>query len=365
MPTLTVDARMLHASGVGTYIQNLLPRLVAHLPETQFCFIGDVNALRALFGQAERVHVSECKAPIYSPREQFDLLRLIPRDTEVFWSPHFNIPLGYRGKLLVTVHDVFHLAMPEFVGGLHKQLYARMIFNAVGRKASAILTDSAFTGAELTRFIKKPPPIYPVHLGVDKAWFKLPTTPRPHPRPYLLFVGNVKPHKNVRGLIEAFARLAPACSYDLIIIGQREGFITADTQVAEQARALGDRVTFTGWLTDPQLKQYVAHANALVLPSFYEGFGLPPLEAMACGTPVIVSRAASLPEVCDDAALYCDPHSPRDIADKIERLMSDEALREDLRQKGLARAKTFSWGHLRARDAGGARAGSSLLKETV
>ena len=104
-------------------------------------------------------------------------------------------------------------------------------------------------------------------------------TPAP-PSPIFSLVGNVKPHKNIRGLIDAFTQLAPDSSYDLIIVGQREGFITADTQVAAQAQALGDRVIFTGWLTDSQVKQYVAHAGALVLPSFYEGFGLPPLEAM-------------------------------------------------------------------------------------
>ena len=350
MPTLTVDARMLHASGVGTYLQNLLPRLVKLLPEVRFCLLGNTSALHALFDSADvgpthQVCVLGCNAPIYSPREQLELLRLIPRDTGVFWSPHFNIPLGYRGKLLVTVHDVFHLAMPEYVQGFHRRFYARAIFSAVGRRATAILTDSAFTQAELMRFIntERLPPIYPIHLGVDNAWFALPASPRPHPKPYILFVGNVKPHKNIRGLIDAFTQLAPDSSYDLIIVGQREGFITADTQVAAQAQALGDRVIFTGWLTDSQVKQYVAHAGALVLPSFYEGFGLPPLEAMACGTPVIVSDAASLPEICGDAALYCDPHSPQDIADKIQRLMSDEVLREDLRQKGLGRAKQFSW----------------------
>ena len=340
---VSVDIRTARLSGMGTYLTNVLPRIIKLSPHIKFILLGHQHDVGAL-GVSDLANIDFINATsrIYSAREQLDLLRLIPRDTDAFWSPHFNIPLGYRGKLLVTVHDMFHLAMPEFVGGYHKKLYARMIFSAVGRKASAILTDSAFTGAELTRFIKKHPPIHPIHLGVDKAWFDPPITPRPHPRPYILFVGNVKPHKNIRGLVEAFA-LAPRAPYDLIIVGRKEGFITADTGVAEQAQALGERVVFTGWLTDSELKQYVFHASALALPSFYEGFGLPPLEAMACGTPVIVSHAASLPEVCGDAALYCDPHSPQDIADKIQRLMRDETLRETLRHEGLARARTFSW----------------------
>ena len=132
--------------------------------------------------------------------------------------------------------------------------------------------------------------------------------------------------------------------HDLVIVGRREGLLTADEAVAAKAEALGTRVHFTGFVEDDLLKQFVKHADALVLPSFYEGFGLPPLEAMACGCPALVSeRSPRLPEACGDAALYCDPYNPRDIADKLALLMKDEGLRTSLRQKGLVRAKRFTW----------------------
>jgi glycosyltransferase involved in cell wall biosynthesis len=126
-----------------------------------------------------------------------------------------------------------------------------------------------------------------IHQGVDAG--VVPRDPRdlepPHPRPYLLFVGNVKPHKNLVGLLRAFALLHEEIPHDLLLVGRRHGFIHGSPEVEEQAARLGGRVRFTGWLEDREVKRLFAHADALVFPSFYEGFGLPPLEAMACGCP--------------------------------------------------------------------------------
>jgi glycosyltransferase involved in cell wall biosynthesis len=343
VPDVTIDARMLDSSGIGTYLRNLLPRIVQLLPRLKFQLLGDTDKVGTLLGSPENVQTLDCQAPLYSLREQLELINLIPKDTRIFWSPHFNIPLGYRGNLLVTIHDVFHLAVPHYLGGYHKRLYARALFAAVQRKAKAIVCVSEFTRRELGRLLNPRQPVYPIHLGVDEDWFEVPSSPRPHSKPYLVFLGNVKPHKNLRGLLNAFALVAPNHPHDLVVIGQREGFITADRRVADQAQALSDRVIFTGRLSDAELKQYLSHASALVLPSFYEGFGLPPLEAMACGVPTIVSRAASLPEICQGASLYCDPHEPDSIAAAIQALLTDDRLQADLRSKGRIQARQYSW----------------------
>lgn len=343
MDKITVDLRMINASGIGTYIRNVLPRLLQHLPNSQFCFLGRGRVL-AEFDWTRAADIIESNSPIYSVREQLELPRKIPVDTTLVWSPHYNIPLAYKGKLLVTVHDVFHLAMPHSMKDVHKKLYAKGLFGAVRRKAAAILTDSEFSKNQLLRYTKgRRQKIYPVHLGVDESWFEIRKTQRPHPRPYLLCVGNVKPHKNLSGLLQAFSQIQRDLPHDLVIVGKQEGFITADKALFHQTDALGRRVHFTGYVDDDLLKQYFVHADALVFPSLYEGFGLPPLEAMACGCPVIVSNAASLPEVCSDAALYCNPYDFHDIADKIKQLMADPMLRENLRAKGFERAKHFSW----------------------
>jgi glycosyltransferase involved in cell wall biosynthesis len=234
--------------------------------------------------------------------------------------------------------------MPEHTNGLRKQLYAKGMFAMLKRKADAILCVSNFTRDELIRFTGQGPQnIYLTYLGIDDSWFHIEKQQRPHPRPFLLFVGNVKPHKNLKTLLKAFELIKNQIPHDLLIVGQREGFITGDQLIGAKAVALGKRVQFTGYVEDKLLRQYFAHADVLVLPSLYEGFGLPPLEAMACGCPAVVASAAALPEICGGAALYCNPYSPRDIADKIRQLVNDPNLREDLRRKGVERAKQFTW----------------------
>ncbi len=342
---ITVDLRMLHASGIGTYLQHLLPYLVMSGDNTRYDLLGDVPAMRRYgWTQCDNVRLTDCRAPIYSLSEQIELSRRSSADTRLFWAPHYNIPLLHRGRLLVTIHDVLHLALPRYVRGFHRRFYARAMFSVVKSKAACIICVSHFTADELVRLTGADRgSIAVIHEGVDASWFEVEPGVRPQARPFFLAVGNVKPHKNLSGLVDAFALLRDELPHDLVIVGKREGFITGDTHVAQRAAALGDRVRFTGYLDDQTLRQYFAHADALLFPSFYEGFGLPPLEAMACGCPVIASRTASLPEVCGDAVLYCDPLSPGDLAEKIRLLMSSAALRAEMKERGIERARLFTW----------------------
>jgi glycosyltransferase involved in cell wall biosynthesis len=343
--SLAIDARMLEHSGIGTYLVNLLPRLIPRVRAERVHLLGDREALQRLpWTQDERLSLVDCRSPIYSLREQASLPRRIPADCRLFWSPHFNVPLLYGGPLLVTIHDVLHVAMPRFMPGAHKRLYARMLLAAVRRKAAAVICNSRFTAGELMRVVGVPASrIEVVPMGVDEGWFGVDPRPRPHEKPYFVFVGNVKAHKNVQGLVAAFGRVAATLPHDLIIVGKKEGFITGDRSVEASAAALGGRVRFTGLLDETLLRRTVACAEALVLPSFYEGFGFPPLEAMACGCPAIVSDRASLPEVCGDAALYCNPDDPDDMAARMLEVAGSESLRAELREKGRARARQFTW----------------------
>jgi glycosyltransferase involved in cell wall biosynthesis len=292
----------------------------------------------------DNVAIVDCRSPIFSLREQLELPGRIPKGCAVFWSPQFNIPLFYRGPLVVTVHDVLHLALPQYMEGAHRRLYARALLGAVRLKAARILCNSRFTASELMRLVGiRSSKIEVIPMGVDESWFKAEKGARPQDRPYFIFVGNLKAHKNVGGLVRAFREISDRIPHDLVIVGKKKGFITGDRDVERAAAELGERVKFTGLVDDAQVKHYVAHAEALVLPSFYEGFGLPPLEAMACGCPAIVSTAASLPEVCGDAALYCDPNDAGDIAARMLEVATSEGMRAALREKGLAHARRYSW----------------------
>jgi len=330
---------------MGTYLRNVLPGVIAAFPEREFCLLGDKAALSSSgWTNSANVCLVETGSAMYSLAEQMELIRKIPKETSLFWATHYNIPLFYRGKMLVTVYDLFHLAMPELVGGIHKRLYAQIMFWAVRRRAAAIITISRFSKDELIRFAGKGrQPIYPVHLGVANAWFNIPASGEPRHEKYILYVGNVKPHKNLSALVKAFGSISDKIPHNLIIVGKKNGFITGDEIVAREAARLGERVQFTGYVDDETLRQYFAHADALVFPSLYEGFGLPPLEAMAAGCPVLVSDAASMPEICGDAAVYFDPRQLADIAEKMLKVLSDENLRKILRQRGYEHAREFTW----------------------
>lgn len=336
---------MIEASGIGTYVRNLLPLLLDRCPEVPFRLLGDSRAisLRAL-AHRSNVEVVDCRAPIYSLVEQFQLLPKIPKRGDLFWCPHYDVPLLHKGGLVVTVHDVFHLAMPEFVRGVHRRVYARTVFAAMVRKASRILCVSQFTADELVRLTGcDAMKMRVIHNGIAHEWFEPSGRFGAPDEPYLLFVGNVKPHKNLSALLDALQIIKEAIPHRLIIVGKKEGFLTGDTQVAGRAVSLGSRVEFTGQVTDIQLKSYYEQADALVFPSLYEGFGLPPLEAMGSDCPCVVSDIPALREVCGNAALYCDPNNPADIADKIVEIIENKNLREQLKGLGRARARLFTW----------------------
>ncbi len=340
---ITLDVRMMWSSGIGSYIRYLVPRVIERMPEARFFLMGRPDEISRWPSFAKKIDCIQTASAVFTLGEQVELFRKIPRETDLFWSPHYHFPLLWKGPLLATVHDVFHLAMGKMAGGWHKRLYARAMFNQLVRRADALLAVSRFTGNELVRWTRvSPGKIQVVHNGVDPVWFGAAKSQRPHARPYLLYVGNIKPHKNLRRLLEAFDRLKGSITQDLVLVGKKEGFLTGDAEVLREAGKLADRVLFTGEVQEEILRQYYLHADCLVFPSLYEGFGLPPLEAMACGVPVVVSNAASLPEVCGEAALYFNPLDSGEMAEKILEVLEGKG-REARIRKGLEQAAGFNW----------------------
>ncbi len=331
-PRVVVDARMLRFSGIGVYIENLL---------AQFTALGIPFQSAAHEGEPDY----DFTARVYSISEQLAFRRLGVPAGAVWWSPHYNVPVLHRGALVATIHDLAHLALPRFFPALSKKLYSRFMFSTVARKARSIICVSRFTADEMIRLTGADArKIHVIHNGIDESWFEESRGESPAARPYVLCVGNVKPHKNIQALIRAFGEIQSEREVDLVIVGRKEGFLAGDSAVLETAGVLEGRVHFTGLVSEELLRRYYAHAEALVFPSLYEGFGFPPLEAMASGCPAVVSRAASMPEVCGDAAIYCDPLSVEDIADKI-KLALDLRGQERVRFLANARAhaRRFGW----------------------
>ena len=340
-----VDLRKIDDSGIGTYLRNVIPRVAAQCETIQFLLLGKTAQIEPYFRGLANIEVVECDLRPLSSREQLCLTRFIPDNLVFFWATHFNIPLAYRGRLVVTVHDIMPMARPELSGGWHHYWYVRLMMAAIKARRSKILAVSEFTKLELQRLAGiSSERINVIPLAVDDVWRTIqPRQPAPLATPYLLFVGIVKPHKNLITLLKAFEQVAAQVPYTLVVVGEREALATKDDRSAAYAERLGERVVFTGRVSDDALEQWMAHATAYVAPSLYEGFGLPPLEAMACGVPVLSSNAASLPEVCCDAALYFDPTQPEQLVQLIARLSNEPELLQSMREQSVKRAAEFDW----------------------
>jgi len=342
---LTADLRMYRHSGIGRYLRNVFPRLLPLLNADKVRVLAPSAAVAdAPWLDDPRIEHINVSAPIYSPQEQLLGLRGAYRETELLWVPHYNAPLWHSGKMVVTIHDVAPLAMPEILGNTLKRGYAKLLIERAVKQASAILCASQFTQSELANRLgvdSRKMTVTP--LGLDSDW---PAEAAPHVEadivPYLLYVGNVKPNKNLSLLLKAFASVRDRLPHRLVLAGKIRGFGSGDDAVLQHAEAMGDRVRFAGEVSDAELCQLYAGAAALVLPSLYEGFGLPLLEAMQLGCPILASTAGSLPEVGGDAALYFDPHSAEELAQRLLETL-DAATMQQLRERGLARVREFSF----------------------
>jgi glycosyltransferase involved in cell wall biosynthesis len=221
------------------------------------------------------------------------------------------------------------------------------MFNAVRRRAAGMLFISEFSRCEMERLVGVIPAetrtkVTP--LVADDTWRRARelAPQRPVADPYFIYVGNLKQHKNVPLLLRAFARAAKLIPHRLVIVGRRKG-LRADPAIDAALRSHGNRVTYVGEIPIAALWGFVAHAEALVTASLYEGFGLPPLEAMAAGCPCIVSTSGALPEVCGDAALYSDPRDEEKLAEQMVTVATDPRVRGRLVEAGRRRAAEFSW----------------------
>ena len=258
---------------------------------------------------------------------------------------HPLLSLARKGSV-VTVHDLAYAAYPEAYSKAFRLLYSLLVPAAL-RRADAVITVS---DAEKTHILGRHPVangrIHAVHLGAPQGrpagdGLSAPEND-PANRPFVLWVGTLIARKNPQGVIDAVARVNQDTPLDLIVAGASQpGLLKGGLSLSSE---LQGRVHFRGQINDiAELRHLYESATALVFPSFYESFGLPPLEAMRFGCPVIASDIPALREICGEAALYADPHQPADIARRIRRLLNDPALRAELRERGLRRASLFTW----------------------
>ncbi|NBK99235.1 MAG: glycosyltransferase family 1 protein [Erysipelotrichia bacterium] len=273
----------------------------------------------------------------------FSLARLIPFKYDLYWQPNFIPNKGIRAhKIITTVHDFSWEIYPEFQPKERVEFFEKFFYHEI-KRCNHIITGSNFTKAEiLQRLDFEPENISVIYHGVNHKVFNTLLPKKNVEQKYILAVGSIEPRKNLKNLLLAYEQLSETIKnqYHLILIGA-QGW--NNTEVLDMMESMKEWVHYTGYVSDEELACYYQHASLFVYPSFYEGFGIPPLEAMACGTAVLVSNASTLPEICSDAAVYCDPNDVNDIKVKIELVLNNMVLRQKLVTKGLERVKIFSW----------------------
>ena len=346
-------------SGIGQYIYNLISRLLL-IDEGDFYIYTSRGNARQEWKHLNGVVIREFefKKHQVARRNLFELFtfgRVLERDRlSVFWAPDAKIPLIMPCKLpiIVTVHD---LAIFKEANTYQKSrvIYWRKLFRRAVGTASRIVAISNTTKQDLVDIMGvNPEKIVVVYNGVDERYRvscysqSLDDIRRKYllPPKYLLFVGIISPRKNLSTLLKSLALLKTKyrMQHKLVIVGEK-GWLYRDVFRLVSTLGLEQSVIFTGFIDDVDLPAVYRMADVFVYPSLYEGFGLPVVEAMASGVPVVTSARSALPEVAGDAALLVDPRDAVQIGDAVYRVLTDPSLRQRLISKGLSRSREFSW----------------------
>jgi len=352
---IAIDARKLRDYGIGTYVRNLLRQLARQDQATEYLVLCQEADRAAVPNLGENFRAVPERAGAYSMREQVTVpLDLRREGANLFHAPHYVLPPLTPCRSVVTIHDCIHLRFPQYLPSRIGYAYAKASLWTATHRAAKVMTVSEASKRDILRYFHVPESrIDVIYNAIDDRFWEQPSTEdigRVRERyqlnaPFVLYAGNIKPHKNLDRLIEAFHLLRQDPNLkdvQLLIIGD-EISKYASLRRAVHRHKLHKYVRFFGFVPDQTLAALYRLAAVFVFPSLYEGFGLPPLEAMASGTPVITSNVSSLPEVVGDAALMIDPYDPGAIAAAMRRVLEDSTLRAHLRTRGLARAREFSW----------------------
>lgn len=356
---IAFDARYINDRyhGIGRYAFRLLEMVVAQGPEYDFIlYRGRIRDTRFHWGdilKKPNVSVSEGPRPIYWPHEQPLWLYYLKRDgIDLFHTPYFAVPLLTRIPVIMTVHDMIFEIYPQYMPLKWLKPYYKAMMNFGLNKAQYIITVSKNTAMELENYYKfSPEKLVVVKEGVERNFS--PPEDQAHleqirhkyclESPFILSVGARRPHKNFRRLVMAFANISKEYPHNLVIVGPPDVRFKDEINNTVEQTGLKKKVKQLEWVSEEDLPSLYSLADLVVLPSIHEGFGLPALEAMACGTPVIAADNSSFPEVIGSAGILVDPFNLEEIEDSIRLLIEDEEKRIYFSKAGLSRSAEFSW----------------------
>ena len=356
---IAVNASLLDNSptGLGVYTENVLRELSKLIGEKhQLTIYTSCQEKLDPYSQKSRVtKIPFCLQPRYGPKaavarvfwQQF-IFPFTLDGQDIIYSPTHHGILWGRFKQVITIHDLLAIKFPAQYRLQH--YYFTYILPRLIKKAAAVIADSENTRQDVHKSYEVSlDKIYVVYSAIDNRFKPAQADSLQKVKKayglteFVLIVGASYPHKNIGRALEAFSKVKLTLpKMELVVAGGQAGYINLLKQQAKELNVAG--VKFLGYVHPEELAVLYSAASALIYPSLYEGFGLPPLEAMACGCPVIVSNTSSLHEVCGDAAYYIDPHSVDDMAKALCTVATDPNVMDRLRKKGFERVKLFSWG---------------------
>lgn len=352
---ILIDGRFIKQTGIGRYIEEMLQQVLLLDTKNEYVLIVREKDKDDIPLKAKNLSLLPVDMDWYSFKEQIKLAKIINNQKpDLVHFTNFNFPLRYRGKFVMTIHDLTLLHFKNIrkgrIGLVRYKLrdQARRLAMRQGvHRAKMILVDSEYVKEDIVKTYKiRRNKIVVAHLAGEAAYKRARVDLEKFGinKPFLFYTGNAYPHKNLERLILAFGKLTTKylLDYQLVIGGKKDYFHTGLEEEVKTA-GLNDRVIFTGFVTNTELAGLYKAASLYVLPSLSEGFGLPGLEAMSYGLPVVSSNATCLPEVLGDAAVYFNPKNVTNMAKVMSQVLADKELQTKLVKKGYTQIKKFSW----------------------
>lgn len=355
MTRIVIDGRWRRASGIGRYVENLVREVVRLDTKNHYTLLVAPGETEDWGVHAKRVSFVETDIVWYTPQEQIALPKLLDSlKPDLVHFLNFNIPLRYRKPFVVTVHDLTMLRFKNIRGGLVapftyrlKDVVMRHVLKTAVTRSKIIYTPSQYVADDIAKLYRiNAEKMIVTYNAADnfKLKGKIDLKNYHIQRPFLLTVGNAYPNKNLERLLYAMQLLVqkPEFGRQLVFVG-KEDIFTDRLKALSHKLKLDDHVRFTGFIDDVELAGLYQQAEAYVFPSLSEGFGIPGLEAMRYGVPVISSNATCLPEIYNDAAAYFDPTNTDDMAETIRKVVNNKQQLRKLRELGYQQVKHFTW----------------------